>query len=96
MQWNRTTTVFASIATAATAGYAAMLLARRLGSGPTRRHAPALSEAEAARCGADPVATRAAGVEAMRDPPKHWDAVDQSMDETFPASDPMPMGSRVD
>jgi hypothetical protein len=31
---------------------------------------------------------RAAGPEAMRDPPKHWDKVDEASDESFPASDP--------
>jgi hypothetical protein len=24
----------------------------------------------------------------MREPPRHWDAVDQGLDESFPASDP--------
>jgi hypothetical protein len=31
---------------------------------------------------------RSAGPEAMRDPPDHWDKVDQASDESFPASDP--------
>ncbi|WP_373283251.1 hypothetical protein [Frigidibacter albus] len=31
---------------------------------------------------------RAAGPEAMRDPPRDWDAVDEENDESFPASDP--------
>lgn len=31
---------------------------------------------------------RSAGAEAMRDPPKHWDKVDEASDESFPASDP--------
>ena len=35
-----------------------------------------------------PTPVRPAGPEAMRDPPKHWDEVDQSSDESFPASDP--------
>jgi hypothetical protein len=35
-----------------------------------------------------PAAVRSAGPEAMRDPPKEWDEVDQALDETFPASDP--------
>lgn len=37
-----------------------------------------------------PAAVRAAGPEAMRDPPKEWDAVDEASDESFPASDPQP------
>lgn len=31
---------------------------------------------------------RTAGPEAMRNPPKSWDQVDQAVDESFPASDP--------
>jgi hypothetical protein len=31
---------------------------------------------------------RPAGPEAMRDPPNHWDKVDEAADESFPASDP--------
>lgn len=31
---------------------------------------------------------RAAGKEAMRDPPREWDEVDEIGDESFPASDP--------
>jgi len=35
-----------------------------------------------------PTPVRPAGPESMRDPPKNWDEVDQSEDESFPASDP--------
>ena len=31
---------------------------------------------------------RPAGAEAQQFPPKHWDKVDEEMDESFPASDP--------
>ena len=31
---------------------------------------------------------RQAGPNAMRDPPKKWDKVDEASDESFPASDP--------
>jgi hypothetical protein len=31
---------------------------------------------------------RPAGPEAMRDPPSHWDKVDEAADQSFPASDP--------
>jgi hypothetical protein len=31
---------------------------------------------------------RQAGREEMRDPPEQWDKVDESSDESFPASDP--------
>jgi hypothetical protein len=32
--------------------------------------------------------SRPAGPEAMRDPPEHWDKVDEASDESFPCSDP--------
>lgn len=31
---------------------------------------------------------RSAGPEAMQDPPRDWDIVDEQSDESFPASDP--------
>jgi hypothetical protein len=31
---------------------------------------------------------RPAGPDSMRDPPQHWDSVDEASDESFPASDP--------
>jgi hypothetical protein len=37
---------------------------------------------------------RPAGPEAMRDPPRDWDRVDEAVDESFPASDP-PAYSRL-
>ena len=35
-----------------------------------------------------PNPVRPAGKETMRDPPEHWDEVDEAADESFPASDP--------
>ncbi len=35
-----------------------------------------------------PTPVRPAGPEAMRDPPRQWDPVDEASDESFPASDP--------
>jgi hypothetical protein len=35
-----------------------------------------------------PAPVRSAGPAAMRDPPRRWETVDQSSDESFPASDP--------
>jgi hypothetical protein len=32
----------------------------------------------------------------MRDPPPDWDKVDQSVDESFPASDPPAISPHVD
>lgn len=39
---------------------------------------------------------RHAGPEAMRDPPKEWDKVDEAVDESFPASDPPNLSQHVD
>jgi hypothetical protein len=36
----------------------------------------------------DPHVIRDAGPEAMENPPKTWDEVDEASDESFPASDP--------
>jgi hypothetical protein len=35
-----------------------------------------------------PTPVRPAGPGSMRDPPKKWDSVDETSDESFPASDP--------
>ncbi|MBN8996019.1 MAG: hypothetical protein J0H94_12400 [Rhizobiales bacterium] len=35
-----------------------------------------------------PTPVRPAGPDAMRDPPKKWDKIDEESDESFPASDP--------
>lgn len=37
---------------------------------------------------------RNAGPDAMRSDPSEWDKVDEEVDESFPASDPPPMGKR--
>ena len=37
---------------------------------------------------------RAAGKDAMRDPPKEWDKLDDINDESFPASDPPAFNTR--
>ena len=41
---------------------------------------------------ADPQDIRDAGPDAMENPPKSWDDVDQASDESFPASDPPAAG----
>lgn len=42
-----------------------------------------------ARAGAaEPAPVRNAGPSQMQDPPRHWDEVDERLDESFPASDP--------
>jgi len=37
---------------------------------------------------------RPAGKEAMRDPPRDWDRLDEIVDESFPASDPPAFNTR--
>jgi hypothetical protein len=55
---------------------------------PSRRlHRAALADDEILPEGA-PAPVRAAGPDAMRDPPAEWNSVDQASDESFPASDP--------
>lgn len=41
-------------------------------------------------------AARGAGPEEMRDPPAKWSRTDEALDESFPASDPPALSSRVD
>lgn len=89
----RTTAIMATIGAAA-GGYLAVTAYRRLA---VRRGAcaPALSEREQ-HVVEDLGATRSAGPGAMRDPPKEWTRADEASDQSFPASDPPPVGSRVD
>lgn len=93
--WSRATAIFATIGAAAT-GYLAVYAYSRLSRGSAaggRGAAFAEGEQHATK---DFSATRSAGPEAMRDPPKSWDNADEASDESFPASDPPPVGSRVD
>jgi hypothetical protein len=82
-------------ACAAAAGY---VLSRRFGraAGRDERFAPALST----RRPLGPVGhsgnARAAGPDAMRDPPSEWSKVDEASDESFPASDPPATNPHVD
>lgn len=39
---------------------------------------------------------RPAGPDAMRDPPQHWNRVDEASDESFPASDPPATSRKID
>jgi len=100
MAWSRNRTIFAA-AGAAVAGVAAALFARRrwLGGGaPDQVPAPAhqRGRTEPGHAGQSGAAARSAGPEAMRDPPPEWDKVDQSVDESFPASDPPAISPHVD
>ena len=96
MAWTRNRTVLA--AGAAVAGVAGALFTRRWW-----RRGDDEVEASAHRRGTTapgPVgqsgAARSAGPEAMRDPPKDWEKVDQAVDESFPASDPPGVSPHVD
>ncbi len=72
----------AVILACACAGVALGLMLRR-----PARGAVALSEKGMAPRDRDYGVVRAAGPETMRDPPRDWDRVDESSDESFPASD---------
>ena len=50
-----------------------------------RRNRPSIVDDDPRREGGR---SRPAGPEAMRNPPKQWDKVDEASDESFPASDP--------
>jgi len=90
---NRTTAIFATIGAAAL-GYVAVSAYSSRGTRKAAR-APAMSDDEQ-HAAKDFSATRSAGPDAMRDPPRSWSPEDQASDESFPASDPPPVGSRVD
>ena len=95
MTWTRNRTVIAAVL-ATVGGLGAALFSRR------RRQAnqPASAALERSETAPGPVgqsgAARAAGPDAMRDPPKEWEKVDQASDESFPASDPPAVNPHVD
>ena len=98
MAWSRNRTIFAA-AGAALAGLAATLFLRRRLAGADGEQVPAPAykrgKTEPGIAGQSGAA-RSAGPEAMRDPPRDWDQVDQSVDESFPASDPPAISPHVD
>src|SRR3954454_3505318 len=84
-------------ACAAGLGYAATILWRRRRSGGGHDGArPAISGSGGQGPVGDSGAARSAGPDAMRDPPKEWENVDQASDESFPASDPPAISPHVD
>lgn len=91
MKWNRNRTILAAAGAAvAAAGAALFAFGRRH---PDERDAVAHSTG---KIEPSPGAARSAGPEAMRDPPRDWEKVDQASDESFPASDPPAVNPHVD
>ena len=97
MKWNRKTGFIAAGA-AALAGLGAALFVRRRWR-RDEQEVPANATARG-KTAPGPVgqsgAARSAGPDAMRDPPKDWEKVDQAVDESFPASDPPAVSPHVD
>ena len=97
MEWNRNRTIIAAVV-ATVGGFAAALLSRRNRTG--NGHDPMAAALGRGRTVPGPVGqsggARSAGPDAMRDPPQDWEKVDQSSDESFPASDPPAINPHVD
>lgn len=55
-------------------------------AGPNKLRAAKAANSSKPAKGFEPV--RQAGPSQMKDPPRHWDRVDEEIDESFPASDP--------
>jgi hypothetical protein len=97
MGLNRSRTLWIAAATAAAAGVAAVLVSRRwFADDDDEDYAPALSRARPEGFVGGSGASRQAGPEAMRDPPREWSKVDEASDESFPASDPPAVSPHVD
>ena len=100
MAWSRNRTIVGvAAAAAAGVGYYAVQLVRSRGglsnlwSGRRPLHragSAALSGEGAEGAVGHSGAARDAGADAMRDPPERWSSTDETIDETFPASDPAP------
>jgi len=99
MAWTRNRTIIAA-AGASVAGLAAALFTRRWWAGLGEAEEPNAAAHSRGKTAVGPVgqsgSARSAGPDAMRDPPGEWDHVDQSSDESYPASDPPGVGSKVD
>ena len=99
MAWTRNRTIIAA-AGATVAGLVAAVFTRRRWGGGGEAEEPQAAAHSRGKTAIGPVgqsgSSRSAGPDAMRDPPGEWDDVDQSSDESYPASDPPAVGSRVD
>jgi hypothetical protein len=99
MAWTRNRTIIAA-AGASVAGLAAALFTRRWWGARGEAEEPQAAAHSRGKTALGPVgqsgSARSAGPDAMRDPPGEWDHVDQSSDESYPASDPPGVGSHVD
>lgn len=93
MKWTRNRTIFAAAGAAVVAAGAALFAFGRRQGDPDERDAPAHSTGKGEPT---PGAARSAGPDAMRDPPRDWEKVDQASDESFPASDPPAISPHVD
>jgi len=88
-----------AIAAGLGAGLAAALgyvFSRRFWPKPGERHAPALNMKRPPGPVGDTGSVRPAGPDSMRDPPRKWTKVDESSDESFPASDPPATQPHID
>ncbi|HEY0026272.1 MAG TPA: LPXTG cell wall anchor domain-containing protein [Allosphingosinicella sp.] len=93
MAWSRNSTLLTGLGAALAAGAGYFFTKRRSGGGGLsndegRAGSAALSGNGAHGAVGHTSAARAAGPDAMRDPPKDWSHVDEASDESFPASDP--------
>ena len=95
--WSRNRTILAAAGAAVVGAGAALFAWSRRNGEEKEQPAPATRRGKTApgpvgRSGA----ARSAGPDAMRDPPKNWEKVDQAADESFPASDPPAVSPHVD
>ena len=88
-EWNRQTALITGFGAAAAAGlgYLATRAFRRRDDAD--RPAAALTGSRPAGFVGNSGSARSAGTSEMRDPPKEWTQVDEAVDESFPASDPV-------